>query len=166
MAVKNDSEEKRTAQPDATPKQGQFAVQKIYIKDISFEAPNSPAIFKKDWTPVVDMDVSSDAAPIGDDLFDAVLTVTVTLKIEQTTVYLVEVHQAGIFLIKNISDELIKRMLMTTCANILFPFAREVIADLITRGGFPQFLLQPINFDALYMQRRADMEKAAVTAKN
>jgi len=132
--------------------QGQFALQKVYTKDISFETPNSPAIFQEEWKPVVDMDISSNATPLDNDQFDVVLTITTTVKIGEKTVYLAEVHQAGIFLIKNIPDEMVGRMLATTCANILFPFAREVVADLVTRGGFPQFLLQPVNFEALYMQ--------------
>ncbi len=147
-------ENEATKESAAESPQGQFALQKVYTKDISFETPNSPAIFQDEWKPVVDMDLSNNATPLGNDLFDAVLTVTITVKIGEKTVYLVEVHQAGIFLIKNIPDEMIGRMLATTCANILFPFAREVVADLVTRGGFPQFLLQPVNFEALYMQQQ------------
>lgn len=132
--------------------QGEFSVQKIYTRDISFEAPGSPGIFREKWQPKVDMDVSNLAESIGDDLFDVVLTITVDVKLGEQTAYLVEVHQAGIFLLRQLPGEILNRVLATTCPNILLPFARALIADLVTRAGFPQFLIQPINFDALYEQ--------------
>ena len=141
---------------------GQFSLQKIYVKDISFETTNTPDVFKMEWKPVVDMHITNEATPLGEDLFDVVLSVTLTVKIEDKTIYLVEINQAGIFLIKNFPEELIGRMLATSCANILFPFAREAISDIVTRGGFPQLLVSPVNFDVLYEQQK---KQAAEQAK-
>ena len=140
---------------------GQFSIQKIYIKDISFETTNTPDAFKMDWKPVVDMHITNEATPLGEDLFEVVLSVTLTVKIDDKTIYLVEINQAGIFLIKSIPEDLIGRMLATSCANILFPFAREAVSDIVVRGGFPQLLLSPVNFDALYEQQRKQASEQA-----
>ncbi len=137
------------------PDDAQFAIQKVYIKDVSFETPNSPLIFKEEWKPVVDLHMTNEAKPVEQDLFDVVLSITLTVKVADKVAYLAEVNQAGIFYIKNIPQELINRMLATACPNILFPFAREAVADIVTRGGFPQLLLSPVNFDALYAQQQA-----------
>ena len=111
--------------------ESQFSIQKIYVKDISFETPNTPDVFKMEWKPVVDMNITNEATPLGDDLFDVVLSVTLTVKIDDKVIYLVEINQAGIFLIKNFPEDLLSRMLATSCANILFPFAREAISDTV-----------------------------------
>jgi len=140
----------------------QFSIQKIYVKDISFETPNTPDAFKMEWKPVVDMNITNEATPLGDDLFDVVLSVTLTVKIDDKVIYLVEINQAGIFLIKNFPKDLLSRMLATSCANILFPFAREAISDTVVRGGFPQLLLSPVDFYALYEKQR---EQASEQAK-
>ncbi len=133
--------------------EAQFSMQKVYVKDISFETPNSPLIFKDEWKPYVDMHITNEAKKIEDHLFDVVLSVTVTVKVGKKVAYLAEINQAGIYLLKNIPDELIDRVLATACPNILFPFAREALSNLVTRGGFPQLLLAPVNFDALYEQQ-------------
>jgi len=133
---------------------GQFAPQKIYVKDLSFETPHSPDIFKEEWNPGVNMNLSSDANPVDDKLYEVVLTVTVTVTMGEKTAYLVEVRQAGIFHIDGFPDEIITRMVAIVCPNILFPFARELVSDLVTRGGFPQLLLAPVNFEALYQQQK------------
>jgi preprotein translocase subunit SecB len=142
-------------------KQGEFAPQKIYIKDLSFETPHSPEIFTEDWKPVVNMNLSSEAKPVGEKLYEVVLTVTVTVTMEEKTAYLVEANQAGIFHIDGFPEAIVGRMVATVCPNILFPFAREHVADLITRGGFPQLLLAPVNFEALYQQQQMQEKKAA-----
>ena len=142
------------------PSDAQFLVQKVYVKDISFETPNSPEIFKMEWKPVVDMHMTNNATSIGDDHYDVVLSVTLTVKIGDKTAYLVEVNQAGIFMIKNLPEDVIGRMVAIVCANILFPFAREAVSDVITRGGFPQLLLSPVNFDALYAQQQQQQAAA------
>lgn len=148
------TQEKIADTSTAERKQGQFAIQKIYVKDVSFETPNSPHVFQKQWQPLVNMDLSSSATVLDNSNYEVVLSITVTVSFEKQTVYLVEVQQAGIFHLSDMPQEIISRMLATICPNILFPFAREVVSDLVTRGGFPQLLLAPVNFDALYLQQQ------------
>ncbi len=130
----------------------QFAIQRIYLKDASFEAPNSPAIFTAEWKPEVNIDLNTAANPIDDGLFEVVLNITATCSMDGKTVYLAEVHQAGLFTVSGIPEEQMAPMLHSFCPNILFPYAREEISSLVTKGSFPQLLLAPINFDALYAQ--------------
>jgi len=133
--------------------QGQFAIQKIYTKDISFETPNSPAIFSEaKWEPEINVQLNSRAAQLNPGLHEVVLTVTVTAKQGDKTAFLVEVQQAGIFQAEGIDEAQMGHLLGSFCPNILFPYAREAISDLVSRGGFPQLLLAPVNFDALYAQ--------------
>ena len=140
---------------------GQFAVQKIYTKDISFETPHSPQIFAEEWAPRVNMQLSSEASNIHEDLTEVVLTVTLTVTMGEKTAYLVEAHVAGIFLMKDFPKNMVEHMAATVCPNMLFPFARELVCDLVTRGGFPQLLLAPVNFDALYAQQKKQNEMDA-----
>lgn len=141
-------EENSQAQP-------QFAIQKIYVKDISFETPNSPEVFNKEWKPQVNVEIDTRGREIADDVHEIVLGVTVTAKFEETVAFLVEVQQAGIFVIKNFQDAEKGMMVGSYCPSLLFPYVREVVSDIVTKGGFPQFLLQPVNFDALYQQHLA-----------
>lgn len=156
------TEEKNPDTEAAERKQGQFAIQKVYVKDLSFETPNSPQIFQKQWAPAVNMDLASSATALDDANYEVVLSITVTVSVETQTVYLVEVQQAGIFHLSELPQDITGRMLATVCPNILFPFAREVVADLVTRGGFPQLLLAPVNFDALYLQQQQQRAKGEV----
>ena len=133
---------------------GRLSPQKIYIKDLSFETPNSPSIFTEKWEPKVNMNLHSHTQSIGDKIYEVILTITIKVSVKDKVAYLVETHQAGIFHIDGFSADVIERVVATVCPNILFPFAREHIADLVARGGFPQFLLAPINFDALYQQQQ------------
>lgn len=139
---------------NTTPEQNgpQFVLQRIYTKDISFETPNSPAIFTEKWEPAINVDLNSANAQLQEGLFEVVLSVTVTAKIGEKTAYLAEVQQAGIFVINGFNEQEMGGMLNSYCPNMLFPFAREVISDLVNKGSFPQMLLAPINFDALYAQ--------------
>jgi preprotein translocase subunit SecB len=150
------AEESKPVQPETASageaQQGQFGIQKIYLKDMSFETPHSPQIFQEQWSPSVNMDVSNSATALSEKFFEVVLSVTITVKAGEQTVYLTEVQQAGIFHIEGFPREAVNRILATLCPNILFPFAREVVADLAMRGGFPQLLLAPMNFEALYAQ--------------
>ncbi|MEC4749714.1 protein-export chaperone SecB [Methylomicrobium sp. Wu6] len=130
----------------------QFAIQKIYTKDISFETPNSPKIFMEKWEPIVDFNLSTRVETIDQNLYEIVLTTTITVKISNATAYLVEVNQAGIFTIAGFTEQELGPMIGSFCPNILFPYAREVVSDLVAKGGFPQLLLAPVNFDALYAQ--------------
>ncbi len=146
-------------------KTGQFAPQKIYIKDLSFETPHSPEIFTEEWNPTVNMNITSEAKLIDEKLYEVVLTITVTVTIKEKTAYLVEAQQAGIFHIDGFPEEVIARMVATICPNILFPFARELVADLVTRGGFPQLLLAPVNFDVLYQQQQGQQQNNVSSAE-
>lgn len=131
----------------------QFEIQKIYIKDASFEAPLTPKIFTKEWQPDINLQLGSNISEVADDTQEVVLTITITAKLEEETAYIVEVQQAGIFYAKGFQQDAYNHLMGSYCPSILFPYAREAISDLVTRGGFPQFLLQPINFDAIYAQR-------------
>jgi preprotein translocase subunit SecB len=143
---------------------GQFAIQKIYVKDVSFETPNSPAIFTETkWEPEVNVQLNSRAAAMVDQMHEVVLSVTITAKLGDKTAYLVEVQQAGIFRTEGFEQQQLSHLLGSFCPSILFPYVREAISDLVTRGGFPQLLLAPVNFDALYaqhMQQTAGKEVA------
>ncbi|AMK77254.1 MULTISPECIES: protein-export chaperone SecB [Methylomonas] len=130
----------------------QFAIQKIYTKDISFETPNAPKIFTQKWEPALDLNLGTHVQPIENSMYEVSLTLTVTVKIADSTAYLVEVNQSGIFSIAGFSEQEMGPMLGSFCPNVLFPYAREVISDLVNKGGFPQLILAPVNFDALYMQ--------------
>ncbi len=136
----------------------QVTVQKIYVKDASFEAPSSPHIFQEQAQPQIQLNLNQKVNPLADGVFEAVLTVTVTCKISDKTAYLAEVHQAGIFTLNGVEANMQHAVLGTFCPNTLFPYARQAISDQILAGGFPPLFLQPINFEQLYvdqMRRRA-----------
>lgn len=146
----------------------EFGIQKIYVKDISFEAPNTPLIFRDKWEPEVSLQLGNTAKGLGEGVQEVVLTITVTAKLGDKTAYLAEVQQAGIFNIRGYNDDEMGVMVGSFCPNILFPYAREAVSDLVTRGGFPQLLLAPVNFDALYQQhlqqaRQQQGQEAEVT---
>jgi len=141
--------------------QAAFGIEKIYVKDVSLEIPNAPHVFLQRETPEVGIELHNSAAAIGEGVFEAVITVTVTSKIEDKTVFLVEVAQAGIFQIRNVPNEAVEGILGVTCPNILFPYAREAVSDLVTRAGFPPVLLNPINFEALYLQQKQQQQAQA-----
>jgi preprotein translocase subunit SecB len=142
-----------------------FGIEKVYVKDLSLEIPNAPQIFLQRETPQVGIELSNSAKMLEDGLFDVTITVTVTSKIEDKTVFLVEVSQAGIFQARNIPQENLEGLLAVTCPNILFPYAREAVSDLVVRAGFPPVLLNPINFEALYLQQK-QQEQAAGAESN
>jgi preprotein translocase subunit SecB len=139
----------------------QFALQRIYIKDASFEAPLGAQAFTKQWRPQVHVDLNTQSNRIGDDNFEVVLTVTITAKLEDETAFLVEVEQAGLFLVKGLDGESLRQVLAIMCPNILFPYARETIDALALKGAFPPLMLQPVNFEALYVQARQQAEQQA-----
>jgi preprotein translocase subunit SecB len=141
----------------------QFAIQRIYTKDISFETPNSPTIFTEKWEPQVNVDLNSSGTKLAEGVFEVVLALTVTAKLGEKTAYLAEVQQAGVFGMEGFSDQDLGGMLHSFCPNILFPYAREVVSDLVSKGSFPQLLLAPINFDALYAQH---LQQQAQSAEN
>lgn len=133
-----------------------FAIEKIYVRDLSLEIPNAPNIFLERDTPEINMQLGSKNQTIDEGLYEVLLTVTVTAKINDKIMFLVEVQQAGIFRIRNVSDEEIGPVLGIGCPNILFPYLREVVSDVVTRAGFPAVILSPVNFEAIYQQKIAE----------
>ena len=127
--------------------------QKIYIKDVSFESPNTPKIFTEEWNPKLEVAVDHSAALIADDTYDVVLKITATVSVAEHTAFLAEVHQAGIFILKGLEPNILQRRLNVYCINTLFPYASANLDELVSKGGFPQLLLQPINFAAQYNSR-------------
>ena len=142
--------------------QQQFAIQKIFVKDVSFESPNAPAVFTEaEWKPEVNVQLNTETKAISDDLHEVTLTVTVTAKQLEKTAFLVEVKQSGIFHMTGFAEDQMGGMLGAYCPETLFPYAREAISDLVTKGGFPQMLLSPVNFNALYMQHQQQQQAQA-----
>ena len=133
--------------------QPQFVLQRIYLKDISFEVPHAPDVFLINWQPKVDIELQTSSEAINENVYEVMIFVTVTAQLEEKVAFIAEVKQAGIFSIAGIPEEQLKQVLGITCPNILFPFVREAISDLVTKGSFPQLLLEPINFEALYQQQ-------------
>jgi preprotein translocase subunit SecB len=151
-------------QPGANPRQVQL--QKIYLKDASLEVPTAPAVFTRQWQPQVDVQVNTDIKNLQNDAFQVMLSITVTAKLGEDIGFLAEVHQAGIFTVKGFAnpDER-QAVLGGYCPGLIFPFARESVAELVQRAGFPQLLLQPINFEALYLEhQQRNAQGAAVPA--
>jgi preprotein translocase subunit SecB len=130
-----------------------FTIEKLYLKDLSVEVPNAPQIYLERESPNVGIQLQTNAQVLGEGAYEVSLTVTVTAKIEEKTVFLVEVGQAGIFRILNVPDDSMEPLLSIACPNILFPYAREIVSDAVTRAGFAPVILQPVNFEGLYASR-------------
>lgn len=142
--------------------QGQFALQRIYVKDLSFEAPHAPKTFLSAWQPEVSIELSTQASRMEDGKnYEVVLGLTVTVKNDNATAFLVEVKQAGIFLIDGVPEEQLPGLLGAYCPNVLFPYARETVSDVVTRGSFPQLLLAPVNFDAVFAEAQRKQAQQA-----
>jgi len=142
----------------------QFAVQRIYTKDLSFESPKSPQIFQQKWEPAVELSLNSKQNALGGDFHEVILSLSVTVKTGEEVAFIAEVQQAGIFLIKGLDEAAMHHTLAAFCPNILFPYAREALDNLVVRGSFPALMLAPVNFDALYaqeMQRRQQEQSQA-----
>ena len=140
--------------------QRQFLVQRIYTKDISFEAPNTPQLFQENWSPEIKVGLGSEVNKVNEELLELVLKVSVEAKHEDKTVFLVEIQQAGLFAIQGFSEQEADALMGVAAPNVLFPYAREVVSDLVTRGSFPQFVLQPVNFEAIYAQQTQQQGEA------
>ena len=139
-----------------------FAIEKLYVKDMSLEVPNAPEIFLESESPEIGLQLQTAVTALGEDAFEVTLTTTVTAKLgEEKTVFLVEVAQAGIFRVRNVPEDNLAPLLSIACPNILFPYAREVVSDVVSRAGFAPVVLQPVNFEALYAAR---VEQAAAEA--
>lgn len=146
----NHSATDNTAQ-DAHP---EFAIQRIYLKDLSFESPNSPACFREDWKPEVELDLHTESAQLEKDVYEVVVRITVTTKVDQKNFFIAEVQQAGIFTIQGFPEQHIPEFLGIHCPSIIYPYAREVISDVIARGAFPPLYLAPISFEAIYAEQQ------------
>ncbi|MGB5257785.1 MAG: protein-export chaperone SecB [Woeseiaceae bacterium] len=139
-----------------------LSIIKIYLKDTSFESPQSPDIFRRgEWKPQTNLNLRSSHNKVEDDSHEIVLTITIEAKEDDKTCFLIELQQAGLFEIAGYEGEELQAIVGSFCPNILFPYARESIASLVQKGGFPEFVLQPINFDALYMQSKQQQMTAA-----
>lgn len=133
--------------------QNQFNIQKVYLKDVSFESPDAPASFTfKKWEPKVELNMNNNNTKLNDTSYEVVLTLTATVQNEDKTAFLVEVHQAGIFNIQNVNEADLAYLLASQCMTILFPYAREAVSEVTVKGGFPPLILNPVNFDSLYAQ--------------
>ena len=133
----------------ATGTEAVLALQNVYLKDCSYESPNGPRM-EGNWNPQINLDLQTGSTSLGPEVREVVLTVTVSAKYGEATIFLVEVKQAGLFVIRNLSEDETKRAISTVCPGVLFPYARAAVSQLVSQGGFPQFLLPPVNFDALY----------------
>ncbi|MBT9521487.1 MAG: protein-export chaperone SecB [Dechloromonas sp.] len=137
-----------------------FGIEKLYVKDLSVEVPNAPEIFLEREAPQVEIQLNTGGRTVGDSVYEVVLTVTVTAKMGDKTVFLVEVGQAGIFRIQNVPEDQIEPLIAVACPNILFPYAREAVSDSVSRAGFQPIVLQPVNFEGMYMQRLQQQEQS------
>lgn len=155
------------AATEAEQASGQLVLQKIYIKDASFEAPAAPQVFSEEGQPQLQLNLSQKVAGIADNVFEVTLSITLTCTVADKTAYLAEVHQSGIFGISGFDPRSLDAILGSYCPNTLFPYARAAISDMVQNGGFPPYFLQPINFDQLYaeqLRRRAEQAQAAPVA--
>jgi preprotein translocase subunit SecB len=141
-----------------------FGIEKLYVKDSSLEVPNAPEIFLEREQPQVEIQLNTGGRSVGESVYEVVLTVTVTAKMGEKTVFLVEVGQAGIFRIQNVPEEQIEPLIAVACPNILFPYAREAVSDAVSRAGFQPIVLQPVNFEGMYMQRLQQQQEAQAGA--
>jgi preprotein translocase subunit SecB len=132
-----------------------FSIEKVYVKDVSLEVPNAPAVFLERETPTVDIQLHHNSALVENGVYQTLLTVTVTAKVNDKTMFLVEVGQAGIFTIRNIPPQELDPVLAIACPNILFPYVREVVSEMVVRAGFPPVILSPVNFEAIYAAQRS-----------
>jgi preprotein translocase subunit SecB len=156
MAKEDVKENKTASAQDAQPA---FGIEKLYVRDASIEVPNAPQIFTERTPPQVNVELGNSAQKLDEGVFEVAIKVTVTAKIGDKTAFLVETTQAGIFAIRNVPDENLEPILAVTCPNILFPYAREAVSDMVTRAGFAPVLLNPINFEALYLQQKEQAQQ-------
>lgn len=137
-----------------------FTIEKIHVKDLSLEVPNAPSIFLERDAPEIKVQLNNKSTRVDEGMYEVVLTVNVTAKIKEKVMFLVEVHQAGVFRISNVPETEMESVLNIGCPNILFPYLREAVSDTITRAGFPAVILNPVNFEAMYHHKKQQTEKA------
>jgi preprotein translocase subunit SecB len=150
MAKKSTAKKDTPKKQETASEQPQFSIQRIYLKDLSFETPQGPAAFQKQWKPKVNQDLNTKTQQVDDGVFEVALRVTITMADGEDTIYIVEAEQAGLFTVKGFTDEQMPQVLNTTCPGILFPYLRETLDNVVTKASFPALLLPPINFDALF----------------
>ena len=159
-------EQNQGAAAEEQQEQAQFQLQKLYVKDVSFELPNAPQIFQEDGQVEIKMNLAQRVENLAENVHEVVLTVTVTATLGEKTAYLAEVQQAGIFSIMGLNEQAQHAALNTLCPHTLFPYARRSITDMVADGGFPPLVLQPINFDQIYAQRMQEAQSQASAAEN
>jgi preprotein translocase subunit SecB len=143
------------------PTQPTFQIEKIYVKDLSLELPNAPQVFLQAETPQLDVQINNESAQLSEGLYEVVITVTVTARGAEKTLFLAEAAQAGIFSVRGVPEQDMDPLLGIACPNILYPYVRETVSDLVVRGGFPPVLLAPVSFESLYLQRQQQQAGAA-----
>ncbi|MFM7274097.1 MAG: protein-export chaperone SecB, partial [Gammaproteobacteria bacterium] len=143
----------------------QFALQRIYVKDVSFETPGGIEVFRQAWKPRVNLEMNTRQNKLDDQNFEVVLTLSVTASQEDKTAFIVEIQQAGIFYVAGLEEQQLRQVLATVCPTILFPYAREAIDSLVVRGSYPPLMLAPVNFDALYVQAMRQQQEKAQAAE-
>ena len=159
------AENSQAAAGNENQNQPQFAMQRIYVKDLSFESPSAPTVFQEQWKPQVNLDLNTGHSKVSDNQYEVVLSLTVTAKIEEKVAYIVEIQQAGVFLVNGVEPQQLGHMLGAYCPTILFPYAREAIDNLVSRGSFPALMLAPVNFDAIYAQALQRKQEEATAAE-
>ncbi|MDX1452049.1 MAG: protein-export chaperone SecB [Oleiphilaceae bacterium] len=163
MAENESAPENQQAAQDQQAHPG-FAMQRIYVKDISFESPNSPVVFQKNWKPEVKMDLNTKNGQVGEGLYEVVVAVTLTATVDGMTAYIIEVQQAGIFQVQGFEGPQLGQALGAFCPNLLFPYLRETIDNILVKGSFPAMMLGPVNFDAIYAQAMMQKQQEAAAA--
>ena len=143
---------------ESTPSAPHLGIERIYLRDLSFESPRAPGVFASEWKPQFQIELNTRANRLDDGRFEVVLTLTLEAKSGESTLLVVELQQAGIFRLEGMDDEMCRQMLGVACPNVLFPYARETIDTLIVKGTFPPFMLAPVNFDALYAEAKKRRE--------
>ncbi|WP_136064951.1 protein-export chaperone SecB [Modicisalibacter radicis] len=161
-----DDNNPQAAQGDEQP-QLQFSLQRIYVKDISFESPNAPSVFQQPFKPKVSLDLNTTSEQVGENLYEVVVKVTAQVAHAEsgTTSFLVEVEQGGLFRIAGLEGEQLDHTLGAFCPNVLFPYARECIDNLVNRGSFPPLMLAPVNFEAMYAQKKQRQAEGSETTQ-
>ncbi|MEM0954188.1 MAG: protein-export chaperone SecB [Pseudomonadota bacterium] len=158
-----DEQQNDAAGAAEAPAQQQFAMQRVYLKDLSFESPAAPGIFRQEYKPQVNVDLRTQSNNIDTNTYEIVITITITAKVAEQTAFLIEVQQAGVFLVSGIEGEELRQILAIYCPNMLFPYARETIDNIATRGTFPALMLAQVNFEALYAQAVQQAQKKAAS---
>ena len=165
MAEENNQEAVTPAAATQEEQQAQFQLQKLYVKDVSFEVPNAPQVFQEEGQVEIKMNLAQKVEDLAEGVHEVLLTVTVTANLGEKVAYLAEVQQAGIFSIAGLNEQAKHAALNTLCPHTLFPYARRSITDLVADGGFPPLVLQPINFDQIYSQRMQEAQTQAQTSE-